>query len=94
MADGFPEQIGPFRLYAPSGVAGPQDGFSLSWEGEWLPVVLRDRDAALVLMGLFLDRAEQGPYQWVVDGHRVDLTPVTVERIAEACEAFREGRDG
>lgn len=47
----FPEQLGAFSLYAPE--AGSA-GWSIAFQGSWLPVLCADRDACLLVAGLVL----------------------------------------
>jgi hypothetical protein len=51
------EAIGPFVLHPPS---GPLGGWGVSWDGVWLPVILADRDACLVIAGMVLAGADDG----------------------------------
>lgn len=54
-----PDTFGPFRLYGP--VAGTtKDGWTFSYEQEWLPGAYADREAVVLLCGLFLGSSNNG----------------------------------
>jgi hypothetical protein len=54
-----PEYLGPFRLYPP--VPGTsQGGWTLSWKGEWLPGNYADRDAVMLIVGLWTGSGNPG----------------------------------
>lgn len=53
MQQSIPEAVGPFRLYPP--IEGTsQTGWTLAWEGVWMPGSYADRDAVVLIAGLSL----------------------------------------
>lgn len=55
----FPEHFGAFRLYGP--VQGTtKDGWTLSWNGEWLPGSYDSREAVFLVIGMFVAESNTG----------------------------------
>jgi hypothetical protein len=52
-----PDAFGPFKFYSP-----PEDmvGWTLSWRDEWLPGAYADREALVLICGLFLGHSNNG----------------------------------
>lgn len=57
----IPEEIGPFRLFPPQPEAEKTE-WSMSDGGGWLPVLLEDRDAGLLIAGFLL---AGGPFAYL-----------------------------
>jgi len=54
-----PEEFGPFKFWGP--VEGTSmDGWTLSWKGEWLPGSYADKEAVILVAGLFLGNQNNG----------------------------------
>ncbi len=87
---GFPEEFGQFKIYSPEIT---QEGWCVSWDGMWLPVVLADRDACLVVLGLVIGGVSDDTLAKLRNEHnRADPSvSVTVQMIQEHMEAM--GRD-
>lgn len=53
-----PEHFGPFKFYGPLDEVSP--GWALSYEGEWLPGSYADKEALMLICGLFLAESNTG----------------------------------
>lgn len=47
------EKIRDFKIYSPRPGASAS-GWSMAWNGDWLPVILADRDACMIVMGMVI----------------------------------------
>lgn len=85
------EKFGPFTLHPPVDPQDPRSGYTLTREDGWLPMVpLKDRDAALMLMPMFLmDSAMfRSVIRYVESAYLEHGTPLTVERILNIADAW------
>lgn len=69
------EHIGRFRLYPLDTRSG---GWSMSYDQVWLPVILADRDACMVVIGLVLAGVHDGVLEKI---QKRALGPMTLEQV-------------
>jgi len=66
-------------------LAGGLDGFTISWNGSWLPGRYADHPACLVAYGVVLGGERRFSLEFVRDAHAGDLITVAdLERAAGA----------
>lgn len=78
----FPEEIAGFKLFAPD---PDGTGWGIADGGGWLPVILADRDACLIVMAMVLGGVDIGELDKLHDRYNC-ATPsvnVTVEHLKQ-----------